>query len=62
MVARHFEHWNRLLFRDYLIAHPAVAADYHTLKLRSAREYRQDRAAYTTTPFITNVMRLIQER
>lgn len=32
MVESHFEHWNRLLLRDYLIAHPAVTADYHTLK------------------------------
>src|SRR5262245_9176209 len=27
------EHWDRLLFRDYLIEHPLVAKDYECLKL-----------------------------
>ena len=27
MVERHFEHWDRLLFRDYLIQHPDAARD-----------------------------------
>ena len=27
MVEADFEHWNRLLFRDYLIEHPAVAEE-----------------------------------
>jgi hypothetical protein len=30
------EHWDRLLFRDYLIEHPAVARDYERSKLRLA--------------------------
>ncbi|OGV74028.1 MAG: hypothetical protein A3K19_28105 [Lentisphaerae bacterium RIFOXYB12_FULL_65_16] len=47
MVERHFEHWDRLLFRDYLIAHPAVAAEYQALKLRLAAEHPNDRVAYT---------------
>ncbi|MEM7356908.1 MAG: GrpB family protein, partial [Acidobacteriota bacterium] len=42
-----FEHWDRLLFRDYLIEHPEVARDYRDLKLRLAREHAEDRVAYT---------------
>ncbi len=38
--------WDRLLFRDYLIAHPDVAAAYGALKLRLAEEFRHDRVAY----------------
>ena len=34
MVEKDFEHWDRLLFRDYLIKFPDVAHEYHTLKLR----------------------------
>ena len=47
MVENHFEHWDRLLFRDYLIDHPAVAAEYQELKLRLAAEHPDDRVAYT---------------
>ena len=48
MVEGHFcEHWDRLLFRDHLIAHPAVAAEYQALKLRLAEESARDRVAYT---------------
>ena len=41
-IARH------LAFRDYLIAHPAVARDYEILKLRLAAEYSNDMKLYTT--------------
>ncbi len=37
----------RIAFRDYLIAHPDVAAEYATLKERLAREYADDRSSYT---------------
>ena len=47
MVERDFEHWDRLLFRDYLIAHPAVAAEYAALKVRLAATCAHDRVAYT---------------
>jgi GrpB-like predicted nucleotidyltransferase (UPF0157 family) len=40
------EQW-ALLFRDYLRAHPAVAADYATLKRALAERFRHDRHAYT---------------
>ncbi len=48
--------WERdhLLFRDYLRAHPQVAATYGSLKRALAARYGQDRLAYTEgkTPFI----------
>jgi GrpB-like predicted nucleotidyltransferase (UPF0157 family) len=44
-------------FRDYVRAHPGIAAEYATLKARLAIEYRNDREAYTQakSPFITRV-------
>ena len=47
MVESHFEHWDRLLFRDYLIAHPAVAGEYAALKFQLAEAHRDDRVTYT---------------
>jgi GrpB-like predicted nucleotidyltransferase (UPF0157 family) len=41
------EHWDRLLFRDYLIAHPGTARRYQELKLRLASYHPNDRVAYT---------------
>jgi GrpB-like predicted nucleotidyltransferase (UPF0157 family) len=57
MVEREFEHWDRLLFRDYLIAHPEAAWEYQVLKLRLASAYPNDRRAYTSakTEFIVRV-------
>jgi GrpB-like predicted nucleotidyltransferase (UPF0157 family) len=57
MVESHFEHWDRLLFRDYLIEHPHVAADYQGLKIRLASDYPNDRVAYTEgkTAFVVKV-------
>lgn len=51
------EHWNRLLFRDYLIAHPHVAREYETLKMQFAKTFANDRVAYTNakTAFIVRV-------
>ena len=59
MVEGHFtEHWDRLLFRDYLIDHPEVAIGYGILKARLATAHPQDRAAYTRgkTEFIVRVI------
>ncbi len=48
MVEQHFsEHWDRLLFRDYLIAHPDVAREYEQLKYRLAALHPNDRVVYT---------------
>ena len=51
------EHWDRLLFRDYLIEHPQVAREYQELKLRLASAYPNDRVAYTEgkTEFVVRV-------
>jgi len=48
MVEPHFvQHWDRLLFRDYLISHPALAEEYERLKRRLATLHTQDRVLYT---------------
>jgi GrpB-like predicted nucleotidyltransferase (UPF0157 family) len=47
MVEAHFEHWDRLLFRDYLIDHPHVAQAYGDLKRKLVSAHAQDRIAYT---------------
>lgn len=52
--------WERqhLLFRDYLLAHPDVAARYEATKRRLADEYRNDRIAYNEakTGFILDAL------
>lgn len=60
MVERDFEHWERLLFRDYLIEHPDTAREYGELKTRLSREHRHDRIAYTEgkTEFIVRWTRI----
>lgn len=52
------EHWDRLLFRDYLIEHPALAKDYEMLKRQLAAAHPNDRVAYTNgkAAFIQRVM------
>ncbi|PTX97882.1 GrpB family protein [Opitutus sp. ER46] len=56
-VEPHFEHWDRLLFRDYLRQHPETAAAYAALKLRLAAEFPDDRVRYTRekTAFVVAV-------
>jgi GrpB-like predicted nucleotidyltransferase (UPF0157 family) len=51
------EHWDRLLFRDYLIENPWVAREYQDLKLRLASAHPNDRVAYTKgkTEFVARV-------
>ncbi|HEX9655172.1 MAG TPA: GrpB family protein [bacterium] len=63
MVERDFEHWQRLLFRDYLIEHPEIAKEYEALKLRLAGEFPNDRVAYTRgkTEFIVRVTQIAKE-
>jgi len=57
IVEGHFEHWDRLLFRDYLIEHPEVAKEYGTLKLEFSQVHQNDRVAYTKakTDFILRI-------
>jgi GrpB-like predicted nucleotidyltransferase (UPF0157 family) len=47
MVESQFEHWDRLLFRDYLIEHPEVAREYGDLKMQLSSAHQNDRVAYT---------------
>lgn len=47
MVEAEFEHWDRLLFRDYLIEHPDVAREYGNLKKKLSGANHHDRVAYT---------------
>jgi GrpB-like predicted nucleotidyltransferase (UPF0157 family) len=63
MIESHFEHWERLLFRDYLTAHPNVAREYQRLKMRLVAEYPNDRVAYTKgkTDFIMSVMEMVKQ-
>lgn len=59
VVEPDFEHWDQLLFRDYLIAFPRVAAEYAALKMRLATVHKDDRVAYTEgkSAFILRVTR-----
>jgi GrpB-like predicted nucleotidyltransferase (UPF0157 family) len=47
MVESRFEHWDSLLFRDYLIEHPDAALEYGRLKTRLSSAHQNDRVAYT---------------
>jgi len=47
MVEKDSERWRDLIFRDWLRSHPEDAKAYGELKLRLAREHRNDRIAYT---------------
>jgi GrpB-like predicted nucleotidyltransferase (UPF0157 family) len=47
MIESHFQQWDALFFRDYLIAHPQCAKRYEDLKKRLARRYPRDRESYT---------------
>jgi GrpB-like predicted nucleotidyltransferase (UPF0157 family) len=51
------DHWDRLLFRDYLIERPEVAGEYEALKVHLASVSPQDRVTYTRgkTEFIARV-------
>ena len=51
------DHWDRLLFRDYLIEQPEVAREYERLKAQLASASPQDRVAYTRgkTEFVGKV-------
>ena len=51
--------WNeRIQFRDILRTNQAIADEYGTLKKELARQYKEDRDAYTEnkTPFIQRVL------
>ncbi len=47
MVESDFEHWDRLLFRDYLIMYPEAAWEYEQLKFKLEKENLNNRIEYT---------------
>jgi GrpB-like predicted nucleotidyltransferase (UPF0157 family) len=57
MVEAYFDHWDRLLFRDYLIECPQLAEEYRKLKIKLCRDYKNDRIVYTEgkTEFISKI-------
>jgi len=57
MVEHEYEHWDRLLFKDYLIEFPDIAREYQELKIRLARIYPNDRVGYSKgkTEFILRI-------
>jgi GrpB-like predicted nucleotidyltransferase (UPF0157 family) len=63
MMERDFEQWDALLFRDYLIERPDLAKQYEALKVNLAREFPNDRVAYTNgkTEFVVRVTRAAKE-
>jgi len=63
MIEDHFEHWDRLLFRDYLIEHAEIAKEYESLKLKFSQIHQYDRVAYTKakTDFIVHITKIAKE-
>ena len=44
---QHKSEKDEVIFRDYLNAHPSVAKDYESLKLKLWKQYEHNRDAYT---------------
>lgn len=63
MVENDFEHWDRLLFRDYLIENPILAQEYQDLKIQLSKAYPNNRIAYTEgkTEFIVKITAAAKE-
>ncbi len=63
MVEAHFEHWDRVLFRDYLVEHPEIAKEYSILKMKLCDTYVNDRVLYTKakTDFVVRVTKNAKE-
>jgi GrpB-like predicted nucleotidyltransferase (UPF0157 family) len=60
MVEHDFEHWERLLFRDYLIEHPDIAKEYERIKICLEKTFPKNRVAYTQakTEFIVKATQI----
>jgi len=63
-LAPQSRYWERLLFRDYLIAHPQTANEYAEIKQRAAAAHAADRAAFARAKgkFIERVTALAREK
>jgi GrpB-like predicted nucleotidyltransferase (UPF0157 family)/RimJ/RimL family protein N-acetyltransferase len=58
------KHWSgKILFRDYLIAHPEIASEYQELKIKFAQQYTHDREKYTNAKgkFVDRIIKLAQK-
>jgi GrpB-like predicted nucleotidyltransferase (UPF0157 family) len=60
MEVNHHDWVVRLLFRDYLIAHPKERKAYQDLKLGLAKTFKEDREAYTRSK--TNFIQKINQK
>jgi len=63
MVENGFEHWDRLLFRNYLKEFPDVAREYAYLKEELSKAHHDDRVSYTDKKgaFITQITQRARE-
>ena len=60
MIEAHFEHWDRLLFRDYLLENYQIAMEYSIIKQKLSSIYRDNRIEYTEakTDFVVRVTKI----
>ena len=61
---RYVGDWDELYFRDYLIEHKHIAADYGELKLKLEEQYKHNRDEYTNakTDFIVKHSKFAREK
>ena len=59
----HAHHWDKLLFRDYLLDHAETASEYGDLKQQLVAHHHGDRVAYTRAKaeFIARVLTLAKK-
>jgi len=65
MIERSYgHHWDRLLFRDYLVAHSEMGRQYGNLKRRLADTHHGDRIAYhqAKSDFVTRATTLVKKQ
>ncbi len=64
MVEVYGSFWDRLLFRDYLRAHPDEAKHYEALKHKLAARFRTDREGYTNgkQEYIQRIMEQVDRK
>jgi len=56
--------WDELYFRDYLLKYKEVAKEYEKLKIKLAKEFRNDREGYTKakTDFVEGVNEIARKK
>lgn len=58
------KHWQgKILFRDYLLAHPDMVQEYEQLKIKLAQQYTYDREQYTDAKaeFVGKILKMAQK-